>query len=152
VEGFDGTVLDVNPAGCQIHGASKDELVGKTVLDLVPAESRDKVARDFALLAEGRLHQIEGLSLTKDGGIVPVEVRANRIEYGGASALLLHVRDISERKAAETAVRSSEMLFHSVWENSVDGMRLTDEQGYIVAVNDPFCKLLGGSPEALETK
>jgi PAS domain S-box-containing protein len=152
VEDFDGKVLDVNPAGCQIHGATKEELVGKTVLDLVPADSRDKVARDFALLAEGRLHQIEGLSLAKDGCVVPVEVRANRIEYGGASALLLHVRDISERKQAEAALRSSEMLFHSVWENSVDGMRLTDEQGNIVAVNDPFCKLLGVSREELEGK
>ena len=152
VEDFAGTVLDVNPAGCQIHGATKDELVGRTVLDLVPAEARDKVARDFALLAEGRLHQIEGLSLSSDGRAVPVEVRANRIEYAGASALLLHVRDISERKEAEAALRSSEMLFHSVWENSVDGMRLTDEQGNIVAVNDPFCKLLGISREELEGK
>jgi PAS domain S-box-containing protein len=152
VEDFDGKLLDVNPAGCQIHGATKEELIGKTVLDLVPPDTREKVALDFALLAEGRIHQIEGLSLAKDGGIVPVEVRANRIEYGGASALLLHVRDISERKAAEAAVRSSEMLFHSVWENSVDGMRLTDEQGNIVAVNDPFCKLLGVSREALEGK
>jgi PAS domain S-box-containing protein len=152
VEDFNGKVLDVNPAGCQIHGATKEELVGKPVTDLVPVDSREKVARDFALLAEGRLHQIEGLSLTKDGRVVPVEVRANRIEYAGASALLLHVRDISERKESEAALRSSEMLFHSVWENSVDGMRLTDEQGTIVAVNDPFCKLLGVSREELEGK
>src|SRR6267142_2111674 len=152
VEDFEGKLLDVNPAGCQIHGTTKQELIGKTVLDLVPAESREKVARDFALLAEGRLHQIEGLSLAKDGPAVPVEVRANRIEYAGASALLLHVRDISERKQAEAALRSSEMLFHSVWENSVDGMRLTDEQGCIVAVNDAFSTLVGVAREELEGK
>src|ERR1051326_4689385 len=152
VEDFKGTVLDVNPAGCQLHGATKEELIGKTVLDLVPAESREEVARDYALLVEGRLQQIEGLSLAMDGRVVPVEVRANRIEYGGASALLLHVRDISERKRAEAALRSSEMLFHSVWENSVDGMRLTDEEGTIVAVNEAFCKLVGLPREALEGK
>jgi PAS domain S-box-containing protein len=150
VEDFEGKVLDVNPAGCQLHGTTKEELVGKTVLDLVPGESREKVARDFALLAQGRLHQVEGLSVAEDGRAVPVEVRANRIEYGGSSALLLHVRDISERKQAEAALRSSEMLFHSVWENSVDGMRLTDEQGNIIAVNDAFCKLVGVSPNELE--
>jgi PAS domain S-box-containing protein len=152
VESFDGKVLDVNPAGCQLHGTTKEDLIGKTVLDLVPFESREEVARDFALLAEGRLHQIEGVSVARDGRVVPVEVRANRIEYGGASALLLHVRDVSERKQAEAALRSSEMLFHSVWENSVDGMRLTDEAGNIIAVNDAFCKLVGMSREELEGK
>lgn len=150
VEDFNGRVLDVNPAGCQLHGTTKEELVGKTVLDLVPAISREDVARDFRLLAEGQLHQIEGVSVGVDGRVVPVEVRANRIEYGGSSALLLHVRDISERKSAEAALRSSEMLFHSVWENSVDGMRLTDEDGNIVAVNEAFCKLVGISRGELE--
>jgi len=152
VEDFEGKVLDVNPAGCQLHRMTKEALIGKTVLDLVPLESRAAVARDFALLAQGRLRQIEGISAGSDGRVIPVEVRANRIEYGGSSALLLHVRDISERKQAEAALRSSEMLFHSVWENSVDGMRLTDEHGNIVTVNDAFCKLVGMSREELEGK
>jgi PAS domain S-box-containing protein len=79
-------------------------------------------------------------------------VRANQIEYAGKPAVLLHVRDIRERKLAEAALRSSEMLFHSVWENSVDGMRLTDENGNIVAVNEAFCKLVGMSRVELEGK
>ena len=77
---------------------------------------------------------------------MPVEVRASRISYAGQAAVLLHVRDITDRKLAEAALRSSEMLFHSVWENSVDGMRLTDGNGTIVAVNEAFCKLVGTAP------
>src|SRR3989442_844904 len=62
-------------------------------------------------------------------------------------------KSISElRKQAEAALRSSEMLFHSVWENSVDGMRLTDEDGNIIAVNQAFCKLVGMSRGELEGK
>ncbi len=83
---------------------------------------------------------------------MPVEVRASRVNYAGQEAVLLHVRDITDRKLAEAALRSSEMLFHSVWENSVDGMRLTDENGNIVAVNDAFCKLVGMQREELEGK
>ena len=79
-------------------------------------------------------------------------MRAGRIEYDGKPALLLHVRDITERRAAEAALQSSEMLFRSVWENSVDGMRLTDENGVIVAVNDAYCKLVGMDAPALEGK
>ena len=122
-------------------------MVGKNALnDLVPPSRRDEARRDFQKLASGELSWVEGESLTADGRAMPVEVRAGRMEYDGKPALLLHVRDITERRAAETALQSSETLFRSVWENSVDGMRLTDENGVIVAVNDAFCKLVGLEP------
>ena len=54
------------------------------------------------------------------------------------------------RHATAEALRSSENLFRSVWENSVDGMRLTDEPGNIVAVNEAFCKLVGLAQGQLE--
>ena len=152
VEDLEGNVLDVNPAACQLHGLTRQELVGTNVFALVPPEQRQEVARDFQALVQGKLNQVEGVSRSRTGTLIPVEVRANRIEFAGKPAVLLHVRDITERKMAEAALRSSEMLFHSVWENSVDGMRLTDENGTIVAVNEAFCKLVGMERIALEGK
>lgn len=61
-------------------------------------------------------------------------------------------RERAQREQAEAALRSSELLFHSVWENSADGMRLTDENGIIVAVNSAFCKSVGMPREELEGK
>ncbi|MDE3067614.1 MAG: PAS domain S-box protein [Verrucomicrobiota bacterium] len=57
-----------------------------------------------------------------------------------------------ERLRAEQELRNSEILFRSVWENSADGMRLTDESGIIVAVNNAFCKLAGMESGMLEGK
>ena len=128
---------------------STGNVIGTGTVSL-PPELQIEVARDFQALVAGKLRQVEGASWTSDGRAIPVEVRGNRIDYGGKSAVLLHVRDITERKLAEAALRSSEMLFHSVWENSVDGMRLTDENGNIVAVNDAFCKLVGMPKHELE--
>jgi PAS domain S-box-containing protein len=152
VEDAHGTVLDINPAACRLQGLRREELIGKNLCDLVPPELREEVARDFQALVEGRLQQVEGVSRTHDGRVIPVEVRASRINYVGKPAVLLHVRDITDRKLAEAALRSSEMLFHSVWENSVDGMRLMDENGTIVAVNEAFCKLVGLCRDELEGK
>jgi PAS domain S-box-containing protein len=84
--------------------------------------------------------------------VVPVEIRAVRIEFDGQPALLFHVRDITERRAAEMALRSSETLFRSVWVNSADGMRLTDENGTIVAVNEAFCRMVALPHQQLEGK
>jgi two-component system cell cycle sensor histidine kinase/response regulator CckA len=54
-----------------------------------------------------------------------------------------HCGGALERMRAEQALHESELLFHSVWENSVDGMRLTDQDGTMVAMNEAFCKLVG---------
>jgi PAS domain S-box-containing protein len=151
VEDLDGTVMDVNFAGCLLHGMSRDQLIGKNALnDLVPASRREDFRRDFQKLASGKQSWVVGESLTADGRATPVEVRAGRVQYGGKPSLLLHVRDITDRRAAETALQSSEALFRSVWENSVDGMRLTDENGIVVAVNDAYCKLVGLKTGELE--
>ena len=150
VEDILGNVLDVNPAGCRLHGITRAELIGRNVVDLVPEERRREVTRDFQKLVDGSVTRLEGESTASDGRVTPVEIRATRIEFNGQPALLLHVRDVSDRKRTESALRSSEMLFHSVWENSVDGMRLTDEHGHIVAVNEAYCKLVGLSRAELE--
>ena len=153
VEDMDSTVLDVNFAACVLHGLTREQLIGKNALnDLIPPASRENARRDYQNLASGKLSWVEGESLAADGNVTPVEVRAGRVEYSGKPALLLHVRDITDRRAAETAVQSSEMLFRSVWDNSVDGMRLTDENGVVIAVNKAYCKLFGMEAEQLEDK
>jgi len=67
-------------------------------------------------------------------------------------ALADHCGGALERLSAESALHQSEMLFHSVWENSVDGMRLTDQDGTIITVNEAFCRLVGVSRQELEGK
>ncbi|HXR05349.1 MAG TPA: PAS domain S-box protein, partial [Verrucomicrobiae bacterium] len=151
VEDLKGNVLDVNLAACQLHGVKREELIGRNALNnLIPPSRRAEAHRDFQGLASGQLVWVEGESERADGRVVPVEVRASRVEYDGKAAVLLHVRDVTERRAAEAALRSSEALFRSVWENSADGMRLTDENGIIVAVNSAFCELVGLGRSELE--
>jgi PAS domain S-box-containing protein len=153
VEDLNANVLDVNPAACSLHGLAREQLIGKNASDLVPpGRWKLDAAHDFRKLVKGVAVRVEGESWTADGRAIPVEVHASRIYYGDTPALLLHVRDITGRKHAENAMRSSEMLFHSVWDNSVDGMRLTDEKGTIIAVNDAYCALVGMSRHNLEDK
>lgn len=152
VDDLAGNILDANPAACRLHKLTREQLIGRGVCDLVRPEQRADVLRNFHKLAAGELSRLEGQSLSADGQFTPVEIHAGRITYGGQPAVLLHVRDVTERRRAEAALRSSEMLFHSVWQNSVDGMRLTDEAGIIVAVNDAYCKLVGMDRSELEGK
>ncbi len=151
VADLNGTVLDVNLASCLLHGLVREQLTDKNIFtDLVPVARREQARQDFEKMAGGKWSQIESEILTVEGRVTPVEVRASRIEYGGRPAVLLHVRDITERHESEAALQSSETLFRSVWQNSVTGLRLVNEAGTIVAVNDAFCSLVGMEARALE--
>lgn len=110
VEDLQGTVLDVNPAGCRLQGLSRQELLGKPLSELVPPELREKTARGFQDFVSGKADQVEGVSRRADGRDVPVEIRANRIDYAGQLALLLHVRDISEHKRLEEQFRQAQKM------------------------------------------
>ncbi len=111
VEDEGGTILDANPAACRLLGLSRDTLIGKNVLDTVPPEARETVSREFPKWWSGELAQTEGVCLVADGQHVPVEVRGAVIHYGDQPALLLHVRDITERKRMERARQESEALY-----------------------------------------
>src|SRR5690606_6365980 len=98
VEAVDGTILDVNAAACRLQGVARDELVGKNVLDLTPAGYKEEVADGFARLVAGEISHVESMSWKPDGRAVPVELQVSRIDYGGRPALLIHVRELTERK------------------------------------------------------
>ncbi|MBI5385308.1 MAG: PAS domain S-box protein [Verrucomicrobia bacterium] len=63
------------------------------------------------------------------------------------------LRDVEAARAQRetlAALRDSEMRFRAVWEHSVDGMRLTDPEGILVAVNEAYCQLAQMPREELE--
>lgn len=51
-------------------------------------------------------------------------------------------QEIGERKKTEEALRESGMKFRTVWEKAKDGMRITDEEGAIILVNDAYCAMV----------
>jgi PAS domain S-box-containing protein len=57
--------------------------------------------------------------------------------------------DITAHKEAQDALAKSELQLRLVWENSLDGMRLMDEQGNFIAVNEAYCGMVGRARERL---
>ncbi|MGH7451160.1 MAG: PAS domain S-box protein, partial [bacterium] len=149
VEDLNGEVLDVNPAACRLHGARREALIGKNVLELIPPDKRTEGARDFAMLARSNLDHIEGFSWVENCRAVPVEIRVSHINYDNKSALLLHVRDITERKQVEEALREARERFRSAFENAPNGMALVGIDGRFLQVNRALCELLGRTDEEL---
>jgi PAS domain S-box-containing protein len=101
-----GRYTDVNPAGCRMLGYTRDELLGKTKADLLAPEDVPRLSANRELLrTSGNSVVTEWMLRRKDGGFLPVEVNAKILSDGRWQSF---VRDISERKRGETALRQSE--------------------------------------------
>jgi PAS domain S-box-containing protein len=174
VEDFDGFVLDVNPAACELHKMGRDELVGKHFSELVPPEYREEAKREFSKWKTQQLKTYEGFSYSKDGEAVPVEVRASHTLFNGEDALLLHVRDITERKKNEEeiqrhrehleelvakragelheayqALSQSEERHRLMTENSYDLIAEFDADGKFLYANHQYKSMLGYEADEL---
>ena len=104
IEDLAGNVLDCNPAAAALHGTTREKIIGRNVSDLVPPDRRTQLVTLSTEAAETP-SEFEGWSLTDDGRSIPVSVRTSRIKYLGQPALLLNVRDITERKRFEEELR-----------------------------------------------
>ncbi len=136
VEDYKGTVLDVNPAACSLHRMQREEIVGRNVEDLVPPSQRGNVAVNFdELLNTDQSKIFESYSYTREGLVIPVEIRASHIEYAGQNALLFHVRDMTERKQSEARLRSSEANLTALIENTQDMIWSVDTAYQVITAN-----------------
>jgi PAS domain S-box-containing protein len=104
----DGTVIDVNPQACDSLGYSRDELIGMKPMEFDPNISNDLLANINEQLGRGEIVTFESRHQRKDGSEFPVEVRVRPFWHGGRRLNISVVRDISDRKQAEEAVRRSE--------------------------------------------
>jgi PAS domain S-box-containing protein len=138
IEDLDGNVLDANPAACRLHGLEHDELVGKNVSELVPPEYRQSLVHAAALV-DG---EIEGYSLGANGARIPVSIRSTAISYMGQTAILLQVRDITDRRRTEQALRESEERYRLLFDCNPQPMWVHDvESRKFLAVNEAALRL-----------
>ena len=151
--GLDQIVRTWNPGATLLFGYAEAEAVGRTIDELiVPDDLRAERARIYETIRSGQQATAKDtVRRRKDGSLVSVEISASpmRDSEGRVSAICVLLRDISQRKAADAALRHSEQLHRIAFDLAPTGMAYLGADGIFTKVNGVMCEITGYSADEL---
>lgn len=143
-----GIILDLNPAFAKLVGAEASAIIGTCVLDYIVPEDRPLVGENIAAENE-KPYEVRGLRV--DGATLPIEIHGKEIPYKGKTLRVAAVRNLSDRKAGEMALRASEKRFRTIFEGAAIGIGLASLEERVFASNRALEQMLGYSRDRLAT-
>jgi PAS domain S-box-containing protein len=146
--------LFANQAALELFGAAAPEaFIGRPVMDMVDPQDRTSVQDRVRALSQGQGGSTVPLKIRMrrlDGTPIEVEGSDIAIDFNGQPATLIVLRDITQRKLAEEALRSSEAKFARAFQAVPSMMGIARvRDGEIFDVNDAFTTATGYAREEL---
>jgi PAS domain S-box-containing protein len=143
-----GLILRANVQAESMFGYRRQELVGQAVELIIPERFHSVHPKHrSAYSSQPRVRAMgAGLELfgrRKNGTEIPVDIMLSPLEMAAGQLVLAVVRDVSQEKLAEQALRRSEQQFRSLFEFSPDAIVVTNREGTIAEVNTQVEKFFG---------
>lgn len=136
----DGMLLDVNEGFTRITGYTRDQAVGTSTLALrLWRDDADRQRMIEMLRRDGRVRDLLSQVTTANNEVRQVEICTEAITINNQECMLSIARDVTERLEMEASLRQAATVF----ENTNEGVIITDSSGNIAAVNQAFSRITG---------
>ncbi len=135
-----GICIEANESASKMFGYTHDELIGIFGTDVIAPESKELVKNN---MLSGYEKPYDAIAQRKDGTKFHAEFLGRMFKYKGKNVRITAVRDITERKKAESHIKK----LSSVVTQSPAVIVITDLKGKIEYVNRKFSELTGYTPE-----
>ncbi len=150
---MEGKWLRVNERLCEMLGYTRDELLAQTWQAIThPDDLYNDLALERQLVAgEINTFSLEKRYIRKDGVLTWANITVSLVHTpaGEPDYHIVVIEDINERKRAEEALRESEHLFRSVFEQAAVGIAFCGVDGRYERVNQKMCDIVGYTPAEL---
>ncbi len=138
-----GRFLDVNDSFCRMIGYTRQELLEMSADDVMVKENPEEVASQrMKDIVEQGCARFESRQRRKDGKMMDIEVNAKYSDSEGGR-LVGFVRDITEQKRTDEALKESEVKYRTLVERVTEGMFQLDLKGNWVTLNQAGARILG---------
>ncbi|MCX6179126.1 MAG: PAS domain S-box protein [Chlorobiales bacterium] len=141
-----GNIIDANPAAAAFYGWPISELC-KMHIEEITTKSPENIKLDLEKYKTSQQSKFSSLHRRSDGSVRDVEVVSNTIEIEGNTVFYCIINDITERKTAEQALRSSEQKFRSITEQMSEMVFVANANGYVTYVSPAVERLFGYMPD-----
>ncbi|MCI0485999.1 MAG: PAS domain S-box protein [Blastocatellia bacterium] len=135
----------VNEAACLMTGYRREELLTMRLSDIDEWFQADSLSETWEEYKQGKTLTILSQHRTKDGRIIPVEVKSNYLHFNGREYRCTFVRDITERKRTEEQQRLTQFLV----EHAGEAIFWLTPDLRLVYVNNAACLMTGYTREEL---
>ncbi|HEX7492418.1 MAG TPA: PAS domain S-box protein [Candidatus Limnocylindrales bacterium] len=140
--------IEVNRATCERLGYSREEFLKLNVADINSPATAKLVPDRMAGIMTGGVHLFETTHIGKDGTHFPIEAAARLIEFRGQPAVLTVQRDISDRLAAQEALREQSRFLQAMLDAIPIPMVAKDRDGRTLMCNAAYASAGGITVEA----
>jgi two-component system, cell cycle sensor histidine kinase and response regulator CckA len=120
----DARIVEVNEAAIRAYGYTRDELLSCTIPDLTPPDTEMSHIEPQEGLQPGGV--FESVQRRKDATTFPVEISSRQVEFDGQQVIINIIRDISDRKNAESALREAHQLNRQLLNSVHEGVVVVD--------------------------
>ena len=148
-----GRIVEANQTAVAAYGYERAALLTKSIFDLHDPAAAAEVSERLRSMPIDSI-VFETTHRRRDGTSFPVEVNARSALIDGERVMICDIRDITERKQAEAALRASEERFRVLFQSSPDAIFLIDPHHPeniwpIVECNDVACSMNGYTRDEL---
>jgi PAS domain S-box-containing protein len=144
---MDGNFVDINRTAHERLGYTRDEMLAMNIKDLNHPDFISIVPDRFDQIRNNRFAIFESAHMRKDGTVMPVEINSRLLDYEGNKVFFSFIRDITERKKTEMALKESEERFRSLVESTSDWIWEIDENGIYTYASPQVEDILGYTPD-----
>jgi two-component system sensor histidine kinase UhpB len=148
----DAGIAFLNPAATRLFGASAPEqILGKSLLEIFHTDSHPLIRERIERLLPGEsVPLVEAKIVRLDGAVTEVEVTGTELEVQEGHAIQLIVRDITQRKRAEAALRESEERLRLAFAGAQEGVWDWNLETGAVVYSARWKQMLGFADEEIE--
>lgn len=150
-----GIIIDCNNTELMTLGYSKDELIGRSILDIQTEDSREKGKKAMSeLFSSGKIEGLELQFVKKSGELIDVGINATVIydRNGRAFGTRSVIRDITKEKKMMSVIRDSQFKLKAIFDAITDGICLINKDFTIENINKSMALYFSGSPVEFVSK